>query len=301
MAIAVVIINWNDAAATMTCVRSVKQWTALQPRVWVVDNNSSDGSAELIARECPDVHLIRNEVNCGFGGGNNLGLVAALEAGCDEVLLLNNDASIDEENLARLSGALRQNERLGIVGPVLRERSTGALLAAGGRDISRHIVSHMRPARIEPAVYEVSYVPGTVALVRSDVLRAVGLFDEAYFFSGEMADLCERAWRHGYICAINGRVTAFHDLQHSAQLRQALHLYYILRNRFLFVRKFRSQQKLPLFAFWLVYGLAFTGAALLRGQRGQARAMGLALADGLRGQFGGQNDRVLRAGEASGR
>ena len=72
----------------------------------VVDNASADDSCAVIARECPQVHLICNSANEGFAGGNNRGIEVALTVGDAPVLLLNNDASIAEDDTIRLMQTL---------------------------------------------------------------------------------------------------------------------------------------------------------------------------------------------------
>jgi GT2 family glycosyltransferase len=300
MKLAVIVINWNAADDTIRCVRSVLGWRNLQPVVWVVDNASEDQSAELIERHCPEVRLLRSATNRGFAGGNNLAIAHALDEGSEALLLLNNDASIDEEAVARLVESLQADPELGVVGPLLRNESgAGVSLSAGGRDISRHIVSHViyeeRPTSSPEAgpLRLAGYVPGTVVLVRADLFQKVGLLDEDYFFGGELADLCERARQQGYRSAINVRAIATHNLDRSSQLRSTLHLYYVIRNRFLFINKFRPALKAPLFGFWIGYGLFLFSLALMRGERRRAKAIRLGLLDGLSGRFGKQNERVL--------
>jgi glycosyltransferase involved in cell wall biosynthesis len=87
--LAVVILNWNAAPDTVRCVQALSLWRKVRPIIWVVDNGSTDGSADIIAGECPHIHLIRNSTNLGFAGGNNRGIEAALSAGNWPVLLLN--------------------------------------------------------------------------------------------------------------------------------------------------------------------------------------------------------------------
>ena len=60
MKLSVVILNWNNAADTVACARSLQSWTGTKPEVWVVDNASADGSADKIQRDCPAARLIRN-------------------------------------------------------------------------------------------------------------------------------------------------------------------------------------------------------------------------------------------------
>jgi GT2 family glycosyltransferase len=301
MKLSVIVLNWNAADDTIRCIRSVLSWCNLQPIVWVVDNASKDQGVELIAQHCPGARLLHSATNRGFAGGNNLAIRCALDEGGERILLLNNDASIDEENVARLVASLAANPELGVVGPLLRDEGEGSVrLSAGGRDISRHITSRIYYEEYPTATLleaeplrRVDYVPGAVALIRAELFRTVGLFDEDYFFGGELADFCERARQHGYESAINVQAIATHRLDRSSKLRDTLHIYYVVRNRFLFINKFRSAQKIPLCGFWAGYGLYLFFLALMQGRRRRARAIRLALLDGLSGRCGNQNERVL--------
>jgi len=301
MELTVIILNWNGAADTVRCVRTVASWDVLHSTIWVVDNHSTDGSAEIISHECPDIHLIRNPSNLGFSGGNNRGITQALSAGDAPILLLNNDAFVEGQDVIRLVDTLQADERLGLIGPLIFDADRkDRLLSAGGRDIGRHVNTHIRRQHsADDPICQVEYVPGTVMVVRAEVFRTVGLFDEEYFFSGEVADLCERARQHGYASAIDTRAQAFHSLSRSSDLRETLHAYYTFRNRFLFILKFRHAQRVPLYSFWVLYGLGVSTKAQLQGKSVKARAVRLGLLDGLHGRFGGQNERILSTGSSA--
>jgi len=294
MELAVIILNWNAADDTICCVRRVTAWEQVRPTVWVVDNSSTDGSARAILRACPAVRLIQNEVNLGFAGGNNRGIAAALAAGDAPILLLNNDALIEEKSVIRLLRSLQENQRIGFIGPLLFDaEDRDRLLAAGGRNPVLHHHSHIPTPPATGPIYPVEYIPGTVLLARADVFRSVGLLDEDYFFSMEVADLCMRARRRGYVSAIDRRARAFHALGRSSALRETLYAYYIVRNRFLFIRKFYPRSSPSLFAAWSLYSVALWLKLRAVGKLPSARAVWLGLVDGLRGRFGGQNERVL--------
>jgi GT2 family glycosyltransferase len=153
-------------------------------------------------------------------------------------------------------------------------------------------MSHAFDAPREGVLKEVAYVPGTAALIRNDVFRRAGLLDERYFFGGELADLCERAHGFGWRSIIHAQTRALHDVARSSQLRDSLHAYYVIRNRFLFIRKFRKRQRMWLFAYWSVYGWLMSAAALLRGNRRRARALRLGVWHGLTQSYGGRNREV---------
>jgi len=295
MELAVIILNWNAAADTVHCVRYVAAWKHLQPVIWIVDNASTDNSIEVIRRECPQVHLIRNATNLGFAGANNRGIVEALAAGDMPILLLNNDALVEEESVIRLLNTLQSDNRIGIIGPLIFDADKrDKLLVAGGKNPVLNHHSHI--LKLEPGelVRTVDYIPGTVLLGRSELFRTVGLLDEDYFFNVEVADLCMRARRHGYVSVIDTRARAFHAVsRRPSRLREILYTYYFIRNRFIFIRKLYKGLKIPLTCFWGLYSLALLLKLQLRGNSATARAVRLGLADGLQGRWGGQNERVL--------
>lgn len=296
MELAVIILNWNAAVDTIRCVQDVLAWRHLQPTIWVVDNGSADDSAETIARELPAVRVIPNAKNLGFGGGNNRGIAKALAVGNAPILLLNNDAFVSEEDILRLLQTLGSDKRIGLIGPLLfNADARDQLLAAGGKDPVHHHHSHVLRLTPGETVRMVDYVPGTVLLGRSELYRQIGFLDEDYFFTMEVADLCLRAKQHGYASAIDTRSRAFHALGRSSHLRETLHAYYVIRNRFLFIRKFYSRRRIPLFGAWALYSLLLVVKVRVGGRPAMARAVWLGLLDGIRGRFGGQNDRLLAA------
>jgi GT2 family glycosyltransferase len=295
MTLGIIILNWNQTGDTIACAQQAQRWAIEDKRIWVVDNGSRPEEARALAGALPGVEIIFSPLNRGFAGGNNLALSRALKTDCQAVLLFNNDAQADGEAIAQLRRTLEQHSRIGIIGPVLVDAANPQrVLSAGGRDIARHIASHiLNPIRPGELRF-VDYVPGTCAMMRADVLRALGLLDEEYFFGGEVADLCARARQKDWLCAVDGSATVRHAVDRSAIIRKQLHLYYVIRNRFLYIRKFYPRWQLALFAAWTIYSLYTASLALVRRQPAQARVIGLGCLDGWRGWFGGQNGRVTR-------
>lgn len=299
MDLAVVILNWNAAADTVRCVREITAWERLEPIVLIVDNASTDNSISVITHQCPEARLVRNSVNLGFGGGNNRGIVESLSLGDAPILLLNNDASISENDVVRLLRSLKENDQVGFIAPLLfSDDKRDTLLAAGARNPAFHHHSHIREVPADGPVQIVDCVPGTVVLGRAEVFRQVGLLDESYFYGSEVVDLCLRARRAGYLSAIDARAQAYHDLDRSSAFRETLYPYYIVRNRFLLIRKFHHKRRLLLYGFWGLYSLALSAKERLEGNSPAARAIRLGLIDGLRGKFGNHNERVLAIASA---
>ena len=197
-AVTVVVVNWNGGDDTAACLRSLASLDPPRPRPVVVDNGSTDGSAERIAADFPDVDLVRSRRNLGFGGGANLGIRQALALGADFVWLLNNDAIPAAGTLGALL-AETGDRRVGIVGGVLVDPADPeAVLAWGGGVVSPLAITTPLdgPGRMP------DYVEGSCMLIRRGVFESVGLFDERFFFYYEDADLCRRAREAGWRLAV---------------------------------------------------------------------------------------------------
>jgi GT2 family glycosyltransferase len=293
-----VILNWNAAEDTLACLQHIAKWQNLQPRVWIVDNHSErEDLARLqrgLAQFTIPCEVIRNAQNLGFAGGTNCGLRAALAVDNTPVLLLNNDAQLLDQDAARLLATLEEHPEAGIVGPALF--STGSpptLLSAGNRDPAYHLHTLITKPPAATPVYEVDYISGSAALIRAVLLHKIGLLDEDYFFNTEVADLCRRARYAGYRILVDVRASAYHNLERSSALRSTLYTYYLVRNRLVYIRKIYPARAWWLSMVWGAYTLLLAMKLRLQKQRATARAVYLALVDGLTGRWGGQNQRIL--------
>ncbi|HSP95635.1 MAG TPA: glycosyltransferase, partial [Candidatus Dormibacteraeota bacterium] len=106
MKIAIVVLNWNQREATLACLDSLALADLQGAEVFVVDNGSRDGSVAALDDRLPPERLIALPENRGYAGGNNAGMRAALEAGAELVLLLNNDTTVSPDFLLPLLWAL---------------------------------------------------------------------------------------------------------------------------------------------------------------------------------------------------
>lgn len=281
--LSVVILNWNAWEAARDRALEVSAWSELRPEVWVVENGSRGDDLARLRAALPDAHVLDAGRNLGFGGGVNLALG---EISTPFALLLNHDAGLDEPAARHLVALLETRREIAVAGPALTDPA-GRIEALGGRDIGRHVRTHRRPDDVDeppPAeAIDVAYVPGTVALLRTEAVRAVGALDERFFFSGEMPDLCRRLVDRGWRCVVLPTARGWHDRGGRGARREALDAYYSLRNRFLFLRKHPSPGRRWL---WALYAVASSLRHLARGRPRRARAELLALSHGLRGRFG---------------
>jgi len=290
MNIAVLILNWNAPDATRRTVAMVQDWN-IPGCIPVIVDNGSEPPLSHVDLPAETIHL-RAARNRGFAGGVNLAFEALPADAWDALLLLNSDASINAESIMRLSAVLAHDPTIAVVGPLLKEVN-GAVtrMYAGGRDIARHMYTRIPLNGKIDASRDVDYVPGTVCLIRRSAFDDVGRMDEAFFFSGEVADFCRRARARGLRCVIVPDAIAEHDLTGNDTLRNELYAYYQLRNRFLYVRRAYAGAFRLRAAGWALVGTLMALRSLLHGRGHTARALMMAVQDGLKGRFGDRHER----------
>jgi len=212
-----VVVNWNGGEHNRRCLESLLAEGLEAGRIVFVDNGSTDGSREAVEARFPGVVLLANRANEGFGHGANRGIEAALAAGADAVLLVNNDVTFAQGTVAALSARLVARPELGVVGPrVLYASQPDRVWAAGGTLTHRQNLSTLRGhgAPDGPEFrrrIDVDYVAGCAMLVRREVFAAIGLFDGAYFAYHEDLDFCITAKRAGFAVECDGESSAWHD------------------------------------------------------------------------------------------
>jgi GT2 family glycosyltransferase len=287
--LAIILINWNSAGDTLRALDMISGWERLNPGVIVVDNGSRDDDLAMLREAGNDFRLVLNNSNRGYAGGNNEGISLALREGYHFIMLLNSDAVVEEECVARLLACLAGTPGLGVAGPLLEEHGR---ISAGGRNIGIYSDTRIpvEKADTTPFLRPVDYVPGTLLIARREAFETTGLLDEDYFFSGEVADFCTRVRAGGLGCAVYSGCVATHTPDTGSAVRDTLYNYYTLRNRFLFVkRNFRFSRGF-FFLRWVAGGIVRIALATAAGKKDRARAFRLGLRDGATGRFGDRND-----------
>lgn len=254
---------------------------AIKAEVIVVDNASSDGSAEMVEAAFPWVRLVRSPRNGGFAYGNNQALRTAL--GREAVLLLNPDAEVSPGALGRLLGALRAHPEAGVVGPRLL-RADGSLHLACRRSFPSPLVSFYRLAGLARAFPrsplfgrynlthldpdqpgEVDSVCGACMLVRREALDQVGGLDERFFMYGEDLDWCWRMREAGWTVRYAPAATVQHQHGGASRTRPVRTTLAFFQAMDLFYRKHYARRYNPAISALVRLGiLAGLGAAMVR-------------------------------------
>ena len=200
--VTVIVISWNGGAVLRECLVSLREQT-YACRVIVVDNGSGDGSQALVRRDFPEVQLIENGRNLGFGEGNNIGMRAAIAAGAEYIALLNQDARADRKWIEAMVQTAETDPTVGAVGSRMLLDSHPGLLNSTGVLVNLSGCAWDRGfARADGAMWrqptEILAASGGAMLLRVDALRHAGLFDADYFAYFEDLDLGVRLWEAGY-------------------------------------------------------------------------------------------------------
>ena len=194
----VIILNYNGKDMLPTCLSSVYRSDYVNIKVVVVDNASTDGSFENAREMFSGAHFIRNSANIGFSRGNNVGIRFALEKFADYIFLLNNDAEISPNTISLLIEAAEKDTSCGILSPAILRPENNAVWFAGGKiNWLQMRCSHEFSIQSKDP-YATQYVSGCAMLVKKEVFRKIGLFDERFFLYYEDADFSVRAKRNNF-------------------------------------------------------------------------------------------------------
>ena len=262
--LSVVILNYNTREHLRACLASLAaevSRSAVEAEIFVVDNASADGSADMVSTDFPWVRVVRSPLNGGFAYGNNLALSRARG---EAILLLNPDTTLAPGTIAALLWRLDAHPEAGVIGPKLL-RPDGSMHLACRRSFPTPEVAFYRIAglsRLFPtsrrfARYNLTYadpdlalevdsVCGACLLIRRAVVERIGLLDERFFLYGEDLDWCLRAREAGWTVRYEPGVVVQH--QHGAASRQrALRTtYHFFRAMDLFYRKHYVHRYHPL-------------------------------------------------------
>lgn len=209
--ISVVVLNWNGNRTIERCLISLYEQTYQPLEILVVDNASTDGSAQLVKERFPGVRLILNERNLGFGGGNNVGIQSSTGK---YIMMLNNDTRLDPRCVEELKKAIERDERYGAcASKILLEFEDNLIDAAGivvcpdGLSIGRGRLEKSDKYDIETEVF---FASDCACLYRREMLDEIGLYDEDFFAYADETDMGWRAQLAGWKCIYNPKAIVYH-------------------------------------------------------------------------------------------
>ena len=253
MKLSIIIVNWNVKNLLKGCLNSIYYDSSYQDfEIILVDNDSNDGSAEMIKEEFPQVRLIENRVNVGFGKACNQGIKIA---GGDYIFILNPDTLVKPHTLKNTISFMESNPTVGIGGcyvycldstPQTSFYKFPTLLSYFSRMLSLFRILP-RNKLTQKFFWEytdnniarsVDRVLGGAMVLRKEMVKQMVGFDEAYFLYAEELDLCYRAKLRGWEVAAIPHTEIIHYHQQSTSKNIKAATFHIYRSDFLFFKKF---------------------------------------------------------------
>ena len=243
----IVILNYREPEATIAAVESVLAMDYPKFSVLVIENGSGDNSAEkLEVLDGDRVEVQALDVNLGFMAGVNIGFRRALERGDEFVWMLNNDALVPPGTLSSLVRVAESGPRIGLVSPLIATLDGPRRITFAGGVVSLKLALYDETADLaEAAEWRRKYpgaelVVGTAMLVRTAMIREIGLLDERFFMYYDDMDYCARAQAAGYGIVVDERSTIYHHEKNknTNPLEMKPHFwYYNAKNALRFWRK----------------------------------------------------------------
>lgn len=220
MKLSVIILNYNVRYFLEHCILTVKEaLVGIESEIIVVDNNSTDGSCEMITENFPEVILIRNPENLGFSKANNQGVS---HASGEYICILNPDTAVSKEAFSKSLEYAEDHPDCGALGVKLID-GTGNFLPESKRRLPRPKVAFLKMAGIKSKKHsyyathiaetgngKTDVLVGAFMLMKKDRFDQVGGFDEDYFMYGEDIDLSYKLLKAGYANYYFGETTVLH-------------------------------------------------------------------------------------------
>lgn len=245
--LAIVILNFNRQADTLSCLRSLRQSTRAQNQplsalIIVLNYGLPPEAGDELRAACPGVVVQTLAANQGYAGNNNVGIRMALERGAEWVMVLNEDTTLAPDCLDRMLAAGESSADVGIVGPMVYHYDEPTVIqSAGGVCDANWQFTHVAMNETDSGQFaaprDVQWVSGCAIMVRRALIEAVGMLDERFFMYWEETEWCMRAIRAGWRILHVPTAHLWHKGVRRDYKPPPYVGYYMTRNRFLFLRK----------------------------------------------------------------
>jgi GT2 family glycosyltransferase len=286
--VGIVILNYNNYKDTSECLDSLKSVSYPNFQVFVVDNVSTDRSAECISSEFPECEFIFNDRNLGFAAGNKIAVIELLDQRVDYLLLLNNDTIVEDGFISPLVETAEENEHVGLVGGLIDyfDEDTEDYWYAGG-SISPYVVeldTETQPKSQYP--YETGYCSGALMLINAEFARTSDILREEYFFRRDQLDISWRARKDGWKLMVDPRSEIKDKVSATVGDQSPFKMYYDMRGRLFFVSQNLPPHHSMIFYIFFVFTRPVVFAKWISQRKPtRVRAHLLAIFDFVRGEY----------------
>ena len=292
--IGIVICNYNKKNDALACIRSILESKFQDYDIYVVDNVSTDGSAEAIRNAYGEqVTLLVNQENLGGSGGFNTGLRAAFQKGYPYLMCVDNDALLDENAVGNLLAFLQEHPETGIAAAKIYHREAPDYVQQFGQKIDFENfctdVTYLN-AYEDGSMPEYVYTDAVAAcalMIRRSVIEKIGFMPEENFLYWDDTEWCYLCNRAGWKVASVGNAMALHAMGAKKELENTFPTYYAWRNWIRFFMRYTEPGDWEAMAgtfldsmFQIVY------EGLHKGEKNRSRTVMLAYDDALHGVTG---------------
>ena len=226
--ISIVIISWKMKELLQSCLNSIHKFTSgVNLDIIVIDNNSQDGTSEMIENGFPEIILIKNKENRGVAPARNQGIAIAQGK---YILILDADVELIENSILQLYEFMESNPDCGIVGSKLVstdrqlqfscKRFPNLLSFIFRRLEHFDVIKNSKTLRYHTMqdwdhkeVKEVDYLIGACQFIRGEVIKKIGMYDDQIFYGPEDIDFCLRVWKAGWKVIYNPNTQIVHHEQ----------------------------------------------------------------------------------------
>ena len=317
--LAIILVNWNSYALTDDTLQSLYQTSYQDYDIICVDNASTDDSLNQLKTNHAGIIILTCDQNTGFTGGNNKGMQYALDHGYAYTLLLNNDVAVESDFLEPLVQALDANKNLGAVQPLIYFHHDRTLIWNAGSTynkwlgVTKTIGYNKKDAdqkeRYKTKKYQteryqkqgdtknnqpiqnIDWITGCAFMVKTDVLKKVGLLYEPFFIYYEDVDLSFRIKNAGYDLGYVSASVIYHiaGMSHKSTKKTAegyvspkVH-YLNARNHIWLLKKYTNLLHAPtVILYQSIYYLSVTGYFIIRGRWQKIKALYKGIGEGLK-------------------
>lgn len=239
--VSIITVNYNQAEVTCALLESLNKISYPNFEVIVIDNASPTEDPSIIKQRYPNIVFIQNPINYGFAAGNNFGLMRAKG---EYILLLNNDIEVPSGFLEPLVDKLEKNNKIGAVSPKIKYYYQPDTIQYAGYTPINYItmrnfsIGHgQKDTNQFDTDRETAYGHGAAMLVPMEVVKKVGLMSYIFFLYYEEADWCQRIKEAGYEIWFVHNSYVLHKESVSTGKLSYLKIYYLNRNRIIFMRR----------------------------------------------------------------
>lgn len=255
--VSIITVNYNHSHVTDALLDSILlENTYPNIEIIVVDNNSSINPVPDWELKYPSVFFIRAATNLGFAGGNNLGIV---KASGEYLFFVNNDTVVTKNLVSTLVNTLEMHPMIGVISPKLLYYDHPTMLQyAGYSKMNYYTARNTCIGQFEPDIGQydqlngaTGFPHGAAMMLTKRAIDRVGMMAENYFLYYEELDWAERIRKAGMEIWVNMQATIYHKESISVGKQSALKVYFMNRNRILFIR--RNAHTIPKLFFYIYF------------------------------------------------